>query len=426
MDEIAIGNVILAATTGRISGVDVFSANLARGLRLRGVPSQVVLTEAHWAPPDPMPLPPDITIGTLPVASRVAWRVRWRAMIRFLENRAPCIYIPNYDWRHSCVSPVLSDRVAIVGIIHSDDPQHYEHVARLGRYWNAIVAVSPAIARHAAELDPTLMPRLRVIPYGVDAPEQPPVCAGPEDAPLRIVYAGRLVQEQKRVLDLAAIAVALAERHVPFELTIVGGGADQTTLLDACAALLIDRRVRFLGALANTHVQQVFAGSDVFMLASDYEGLPVSLLEAMAQGCVPVVTDIRSGIPELVQDGVNGFRVPVGDVAAFCERLALLQRDATRRQAMGSAAHRTIVDGGYRTEDMIERYVELFEQAWRDAASGVYRRPRARILPPPALESEASWKAALPGPLRRLGPWGKRTLAPLREIVRRGPQSSPP
>ncbi len=426
MDRTTRCNVILAATTGRISGVDVFSADLVRGLRARGFPAQVVLTESHWTPPDPMPLPADIPVTVLPVARGASWPVRWRTMTRYLEAQAPCIYIPNYDWRHSCVSPVLSERVAIAGIVHSDDPQHYEHVTRLGRYWNAIVAVSPAIAKQVMTLDPTLAPRLHVIPYGVDAPERPPAKNSAEGAPLRIVYAGRLVMEQKRVMDLARIAEALAERQVPFELTIAGGGADQPALLDACAPLLVDRRVRFLGTLANTYVRQVFAESDVVILTSDYEGLPVSLLEAMAQGCVPVVTDIRSGIPELISDGVNGFRVPVGAVAAFCERLALLQRDVTLRQTMASAAHATIIAGGYRTEDMVTRYVELFEQVWRDAASGAYRRPRGHIVPPPALASEAGWKAALPVPVRRLGTWGKRTLAPLREIVRRGPQGSPP
>lgn len=418
--------VILAIPSGQLSGVDVFSCNLVRGLQESGIPAHVLLTEPYRIAPALLPLAADVPTRRLAVSQHMSWQARWRVMIRYLEDQAPCIYIPNYDWRHSCVSPVLSDRVAIAGIVHSDDPQHYEHVTRLGRYWNAIVAVSPAIARQVTALDPTLAPRLHVIPYGVDAPERPPAKNSAEDAPLRIVYAGRLVQEQKRVMDLARIAEALAERQVPFELTIVGGGAEQTGLLDACAPLLIDRRVRFLGTLANAHVRQVFADSDVVILTSEYEGLPVSLLEAMAQGCVPVVTDIRSGIPELMQEGVNGFRVPVGDVAAFCERLALLQRDAVRRQEMGSAAHRTIIDGGYRTKDMVTRYVELFEQVWRDAAFGAYRRPRGHIVPPPALASEAGWKAALPVPVRRLGTWGKRTLAPLREIVRRGPQGSPP
>lgn len=418
--------VILTIPSGQLSGVDVFSCNLVRGLHETGTSTHILLTEPYRTAPDAAPIAADVPTQRLAADRDMSWMARWQAVIRHLEAQAPCIYIPNYDWRHSCVSPVLSDRVAIVGIVHSDDPQHYEHVTRLGRCWNAIVAVSPAIAQQVAGLDPTLTPRLHIIPYGVDAPEQPPLKDSKKDAPLRIVYAGRLVQEQKRVLDLARVMAALAAREVSAELTIAGSGAAEVQLREACASLTARGAVHFTGAMPNAQVLELFERSDVILLTSDYEGLPISLLEAMAQGCVPVVTDIRSGIPELVQDGVNGFRVPVGDVAAFCERLALLQRDATQRQEMGSAAHRTIVDGGYRTEDMVARYVELFEQVWREAASGAYRRPRGRILPPPALASEAGWKAALPGPVRRLGTWGKRTLAPLREIVRRGPQGSPP
>ena len=57
---------------------------------------------------------------------------------------------------------------------------------------------------------------------------------------------------------------------------------------------------------------QILEQQDAYILTSEFEGMPNALNEAMARGCVPVVTDIRSGIPELVRYGVNGYRVPVG------------------------------------------------------------------------------------------------------------------
>lgn len=400
-------NVILAVTSGRVSGVDVFSFNLVRGLQRLGIPAQIVLTKPYWQPRDPMPFPPDIPMQKLPVGKLDSWRTRWRAMIRYLEERAPCIYIPNYDWYHSCVSPKLSGRVGVVGIVHSDDPKHYEHVARLGGYWNAIVAVSPAIARHTAALDPTFASRLVTIPYGVEVPPRLPERQRGDGTPLRIVYAGRLVQEQKRVLDLPGIILALVGREIPVELTIVGGGSEQQQLLNACASLRVRGMVRSLGILPNDDVLQVFEQSDVFILTSDFEGLPVSLLEAMGRGCVPVVTDVRSGIPELVRNGVNGYRVPVGDIRKFAERLTTLQRDVGLRREMASQAYHTIRAGGYRTEDMVQSYVTLFQRVLEQAENGSYHRPRGRILPPPSL----TWKDRLPAPVRAMGRYGKRLLA---------------
>lgn len=402
--------VIVAATTGRVSGVDVFSVDLVRGLNRLEIPAHILLTRPELQPPDRMALPSDVPIERLPVDRRESWRARWRAMMRYVEERAPCIYIPNYDWYHSCVSPKLSEEVAVVGIVHSDDPRHYEHVARLGAYWNAVVAVSDAIARHTAALYPTLEPRLVTIPYGVEVPSRLPDRQGGEDAPLRIVYAGRLVQEQKRVLDLPQIARALVERGVPMELTVVGGGTEEQQVQDACAELSLHGHVKFLGIVPNDQVLEVFAQSEVFLLTSAFEGLPLSLLEAMGRGCVPVVSDIRSGIPEVVQDGVNGYTVPVGDVKGFAERVTLLQSDLALRRQLSMQAYRTIRDGGYRVEDMVERYRSLFQRVFEETARGFYRRPRGKILPPPSLEAEVSWKGRLPAPLRSLGVWAKRRL----------------
>jgi len=435
-------HVILAATSGRVSGVDVFSANLVRGLNNLNMKAHVLMTCHDESPLDQMPLPRDIPVQKLPVGKfcewrpleggrvgapsqkpfrpfaeagslrggRASWRTRWQRVTDYLEGQAPSIYIPNYDWHHSCVSPQLSQKVGIVGIVHSDDPLHYEHVSRLGRYWNAIVAVSPAIAAHVAALDPTLVPRLVTIPYGVEVPPSLPERHREANAPLKVVYAGRLVQEQKRVGELPKIMSALHRRGVPVELTIIGSGSEEAELMNACAPPSFPPQhwggkkggaglVRFLGTLPNARVLEIFEQSDVFILTSDYEGLPLSLLEAMGRGCVPVVTDIRSGIPELVRDGVNGYRVPVGDIQAFAERLATLQRLPGLRRALASQAYQTIRTEGYDVQSMIERYLMLFERVLREAETGVYRRPRGKILPPhrpPCKLRRHGWRACPP------------------------------
>ena len=401
--EISDYRVILAATSGRVSGVDVFSFNLVRGLLSRGIQAHIVMTEPYLAPPDPMPYPPDIPVRALPVSRRDTWRARWRVMIRYLEDQAPCIYIPNYDWRHSCVSPKLSKRVHIVGIVHSDDPLHYEHVKRLGRYWNAVVAVSSAIEERVVELVPSLASRVVTVPYGIEPAAQLQARCVDKDRPLKVVYAGRLVQEQKRVLDLPGIAAALACRGVPVELTIIGGGEDGKQLLEACRQIERPCVVNFPGTLSNERVLEVFGRSDVFILTSEYEGLPVSLLEAMGQGCVPVVADVRSGVPELIRDSVNGCRVPVGDIQAFADRLEALYYDAALRDRLASQAYDTICASGYRTEEMVQSYLTLFKRVAREAASGSYRRPKGKVLPPPSLAAEVSLKKRLLVPVRAAG-----------------------
>ncbi|MBW8010820.1 MAG: glycosyltransferase family 4 protein [Chloroflexi bacterium] len=398
--------VIIASTNGRLSGVDIFSVNLVRGLLRLGIPAHVLLTKHYQVPRDPLRFPSDIPVRKLPVNQENSWPARWQTLIGYLEEHAPCIYIPNYDWDHSCVSPALSERVGIVGVVHSDDPKHYDHVSRLGRYWNAIVAVSDAIAHRINQLDTDLPGRLVTIPNGVEIPPKMIRRDSNDVDPLRVIYAGRLVQYQKRIFDLVKIVKLSANEGIPIELTVIGGGSAQKKFRTALSAYIDQKSVKLLGILPNQKVLDKFAESEVFIMTSDFEGLPMGLLEAMGRGCVPVVTDIRSGIPELVQDGVNGYRVSVGDIEAFVDRLDKLQRNQNLREDLGLKAYQTIRDGGYRVEDMAQKYSTLFENVWKNIDDGSYRRPHGIITTPPSL----AWRAHMPTAVRRIYRVAKRLL----------------
>lgn len=379
-------HIVLALTSGRISGADIFSVKLVRELRARGFSAEIVMTGGDERVPDPLELSRDIPIQILPVSKKAGWQSRWQAMIRYLEDRVPCIYVPNYDWLHSCVSPKLSNRIKIVGIAHSDDPQHYEHVVRLGKYWNAIVAVSRVIADEILKRAPELAKRIYTIPYGVRVPpelsNENRIFAENDDARLRIVYAGRLIQHQKRVMDLPRIANILCARNVPFEMTVIGSGVDDARLREASGALIGQRRMIFWGSRPNDQVLRALQQHDVFILTSSFEGLPVSLLEAMAHGCVPVVSRVESGIAEIINDGVNGFVVPIGDIEQFADRLQQLQCDASLRTGMAENAQATIRGSNYELDTMVENYLALFARVIGDG----YQRPPGKILPPPGLE----------------------------------------
>jgi len=401
--------IVFGATSGRISGVDVFAVHLVRALVARGVRAEILVSRPDEPVPDPLPFPGDIPVRSLAVTPRSSWRERWRRLADTLSSGGePTIWIPNYDWRHSGIAPTLPPSVRVVGIAHSDDPQHYEHVLRLGDAWNAVVAVSDAIAAELTSLAPWLGDRLRTIPYGVPVAPSVETRRRPPDAPLRIVYAGRLARYQKRVLDLVDIADALRGRGVDFELVIAGGGPDQGDFLRAAARHLVDGRIRFVGGVTNDLVQELLARADVFLLPSAFEGLPVSLLEAMAQGVVPVVSAIRSGIPQVIRDGENGFVAAPGDHEAFAERLAMLARDPVRRAHLSSAAHATVRDGGFSLDAMCDAYLALFAHV----AETPFVRPVGAARHPGDVTGLRAW---LPPELPTLA----QALVRARQVVRR-------
>jgi glycosyltransferase involved in cell wall biosynthesis len=403
--------VIAASPFWGISGVNIFSVNLVRGLRERGISARILLSGLDDLDPHPMTLPLDVPVDKLAVPKKANWKTRWQATIDYLESQAPCIYIPNTDFQHSCVCPKLSTQVGIVGIMHSDDYLFYEHISRLGKYWNAIASVSKAITDKTVELEPALASRLVTISYGVSTAASLPQRNLDPKRPLKIVYAGRLVQYQKRILDLPQIADLLVQKQIPIELSILGVGKEQPQVMAASQHLVAQGAVKFLGNLPNAEVLQILAQNDVFILTSDFEGMPVSLLEAMGRGCIPVVTDINSGIPELIVDGLNGYRVPVGDIQLFAERLTEIYTNIETRAELSANAYRTITEGGYRTQDMVAKYLDLFEQVMQEVSSGTYFRPQGEIVPPPYLI--VSWQQRIIPSIRFVGRYIKKVLLKL-------------
>ncbi len=406
--------VLVGATGGRLSGVDVFSAHLVRELTRRGVEAIVLHSRPDYAIPDPLPFPEDVPAETLEPHAGESWRARWRELAEHLERRAPCVYLPNYDWHYAAATPLLSNRVAVVGSVHSDDPRYYEQLDRLGSWWNAVVAVSARLQARAEAIAPGLAGRIERVPYGVVVPDAPP----PRDeagAALEIVYTGRLVDYQKRVLRLAEVAKGLRSANVPFRLTIVGAGEDEGPLRDALAAAVPESCFRFTGSLPNHQVLEILRASHAFVLTSEFEGLPVGLLEAMAQGAVPVVERVPSGVEEVVEDGRNGYLVT--GTAEFVERLAGLGRDGGLGSSLSREAWRTVRQG-YRIERVADLYVALFERLLREAASGAFRRPRGRVFPVPGGDAPATRtasdvaRALLPSPARALARRALRILHP--------------
>ena len=147
----------------------------------------------------------------------------------------------------------------------------------------------------------------------------------------RLLFVGRLVPAKGVLFLLETIA-----RIDGAILDIAGDGPQRKFLETKAAALGIDNRVRFLGYQSQGQVRELLRQADVFVMGSFAEGLPVVLMEAMAAG-VPVVATRIAGIPELVDDGQNGFLVPPGDPAVAATAVRQLLEDAELRNRFAIA-----------------------------------------------------------------------------------------
>jgi glycosyltransferase involved in cell wall biosynthesis len=196
--------------------------------------------------------------------------------------------------------------------------------------------------------------RIEHIPYGIEFGEPQPPLQFRSGATARVVYVGRLVEEQKRVSRLVELVRRLRTANAKVEFTFVGSGSAEAEMRRDLAGLDF---VRFAGALPYEQVAATLLEHDVFILLSDYEGLPLSLLEAMGYGLVPVVSDLASGIRDVV-DETRGFRIPMGDVQAATDALLALYRDRSKLRQRSVAAM-SFVRENYNADLMAERYLRL-------------------------------------------------------------------
>jgi glycosyltransferase involved in cell wall biosynthesis len=130
---------------------------------------------------------------------------------------------------------------------------------------------------------------------------------------------------------------AFSRLRGPAELWMLGEGPLETELRDLAQRLGVADRVRWLGFQDNPY--PFFQAADCFALTSDHEGLPNTIIEAMACGTPPVSTRCPYGPDELIEDGVSGRLTPVGDVDAFGTALAELCADREGAADLGRAAH---------------------------------------------------------------------------------------
>lgn len=185
------------------------------------------------------------------------------------------------------------------------------------------------------------------------------------EGPLKLLYVARLSKVDKRINDLPPLVTALIAKGVDFTLTVVGDGPDRTDLEREFASIRdAHRTVKILGQLENEKVLELLHEHDVFLLVSDAEGQPIALLEAMAAGLVPVVTDLP-GMREVVADNVNGFLVPVGDIRQFASAISILATNRHLLCDMGSVASQEVREthsmqtATSRLADLLETVAEL-------------------------------------------------------------------
>lgn len=155
-----------------------------------------------------------------------------------------------------------------------------------------------------------------------------------------IAYVARFDIQQKRQDVMVKAFAKVVEKHPDVQLVFYGKGEpDMTTIKEMVKSLGIENNVRFEGLV--TDVLDKIKDAKMFVLSSDYEGLPNSLIEAMVAGLPCVSTDCSpGGARELIEEGINGKLVPRGDVEALAQAIIFMLDHEDAAERMGAEAQR--------------------------------------------------------------------------------------
>lgn len=253
------------------------------------------------------------------------------------------------------------------GRFHPDYPRPkrmlYNKVA-IGRR-DRVVAVGEAVRQALVNYEGIPSGRVDVIYNGIDLAACPPPSETAREASraewdikpstLLIAHVARLDPIKDHLTSMRAVKT-LVRRGIDARLLIVGDGPEKATIEQACTELGSEH---FILAGMRRDVPNILAGADIFLLTSHSEGIPLTVIEAMAAG-LPVVSTNVGGLPEVVLEEETGLLAPPRDPDAIAKQLERLSKDPTWARQLGQAGRKLAYDQ-FSEDAMLAAYEECYQ-----------------------------------------------------------------
>ena len=224
---------------------------------------------------------------------------------------------------------------------------------------DAITAVSQFMADEAHN-GLGIEKEIHVIPNFVDHTKyQPAPCElieAREEEAITLIHVSNF-RPVKRVEDIVYSMCVLTKKVPNARLILVGDGPDRRRVEKLVDKLGLKKNIRMMGFRSD--VPEILRCADALVMASETESAPLTILEAMSSG-LPIVATEVGGIPEQVEEGVNGFLVPVKRPDAIAEAVLKLNADINLQMKMGENSRKTVLEK-YTVDKVLDQYMKVYK-----------------------------------------------------------------
>jgi glycosyltransferase involved in cell wall biosynthesis len=232
-------------------------------------------------------------------------RIRW--ILKVVEQSNPSIFIPNLVVPALFASKWIKKKgIPTIGLVHSDDDFYKDLVSFFGQnteFLSAIIGVSDKILDDINRIAHKDILKYK-IPYLVPIPKN---TSKYNRSCFRIAYSGRFENEQKRIKDVISTFALVSKAIDNVTCHLYGSGSQTGFVEDFIHKNSLQNKIFYEGSIQSDSLQNELAKNNVITLLSDYEGIPIAILEAMAVGLVPVCKYIESGLPEIIHNNQTGY-----------------------------------------------------------------------------------------------------------------------
>ena len=286
------------------------------------------------------------------------WRFWWKPdLIHIHGYTSDLLFV--IDWAYSKKIPVIYEE-------HQTPDAQFDWWQDFKKSINkasVVVAVSEISAKALREVAGVTQP-IEVAYYMVPDPNESgwvaEVRSGITDEEIRVSTPARLYVTKGLTYLLEAI-VQVKALHPNVHFRVYGDGPLHEELLAYAEQLGLDGKQIFVGAFTSREeLSQIMAQTDIFVLSSILEGLPIALLEAMSYGRPVVVTPV-GGIPEAIEDGVNGLLCEPRDPECLARKICSLIEDPALRLRLGRAARKTYEHGPFNPNAVCNQHISIYQ-----------------------------------------------------------------